>query len=219
MRVWAAVVCISMACGGEGQRARAPEPEPVEDSEPSTAVDPDAWLDVVRGVRVDMRVGRPANERGTPIDEVEAAIREAGGTLDCSDLTWVTDEEGVNEAQCQGSIPIEGTQGIVTANVRKYEIPDEPDTPGLLNLVLGGPFLGANDDAIGEWVEAVRAKLESHYGAPMNADETDPADLRWRAADRHLVVHDPRFAPCGGECNAFVWVGGPEDPELGPRGF
>lgn len=220
------VLLVFLGCGGEAQQPATTPTEPHDVSsepgaEPESGADSETdadWLALARALRVDMRVGRAPDERGTPIDEVEAAIRAAGGALDCGDIGWISDEEGVLEGQCIGSIPIEGVQGMVVANFRRFEIPGEPTEAGLLNVSFGGPFLG-NDDAIGPWLSAVRAKLEPHFGAPENADEELVADLRWRADDRNLVLHDPLRAPCGGECNAFLWIGGPEDPTLGIRGF
>jgi hypothetical protein len=219
---WLALMVL-VACGGEERRTepveRSSEAEPVaNEGEPASATDTEgaAWLGLIRTLRVDMRVGRSVSERGTPIEEVEAAIREAGGALDCGDIGWISDEAGVMEGQCIGSIPIEG--GMVVANFRRYELPGEPTEAGLLNLSFGGPFLG-NDDAIERWLDAAGGKLAPHFGEPENAGDSDAADLRWRAEDRYLVLHDPRRVPCGGECNAFLWIGGPDDPTLGLRGF
>ncbi len=226
MRPLIAFVWLVACGGGEGQRAATPEREPEpESTEEATSVEPvaqqaSAWLELVQSLRYDMEVGVPAERRGSTIATVEAALVEAGGDLDCSDLTWVSDEDGVAERQCGGELRIEGVDGMVSATFRRYEIPDEPNTPGLMHLTLGGPFLGReSDDETERWLAAVRAAVESVYGPPENASEAPTHDLRWRAGDRHLLLHDATRAPCAGICNSFLWVGGPEDPELAARGF
>lgn len=223
-------LALMTACGGGQQgapsktAASAGETETEGEAAIEPTTDPDeavgpTWLRLVQSLRYDMRVGQPASKRGSTIEEVEAAFRQAGGTLDCSDLTWVSDEDGVSERQCSGELAVEGAEGMITVNFRRYEIPGEPTEPGLMNLFLGGPMLGAEDGAMDEWLAAVRARLEPVYGAPDNVDETDAADLRWSAADRHLLLHDASRAPCDGLCGAFLWVAGPEDPQLSARGF
>ncbi|MBO6939759.1 MAG: hypothetical protein JJ863_32610 [Deltaproteobacteria bacterium] len=218
-----------VACGGEGQRSATPEsaPEAAAEEAPSAEEPVEAaphtddgptWLRLAQSLRYDMEVGVPAERRGSTIAAVETALGDAGGTLDCSDLTWVSDEDGVSERQCGGELRIEGIDGMVSATFRRYEIPEEPEAPGLMHLILGGPFLG--DDAETErWLTAVRAAVESVYGPPENASEESTHDLRWRAGDRNLLLHDATRAPCGGLCNSFLWIGGPEDPELSARGF
>ncbi len=181
--------------------------------DPPTPAPAAVWLSTLGELRLGMRPGLSSGSAPSTPEAVTRSFERAGGALDCATPVWISDESGVLDGHCEGTLPIGGQETAVTATFRRFEIPGEDGTPGLLALEAQGPFLG--DPALSSWVASTRAQIEAVHGAPRG----DAAYARWFLADRYVLLHDARQAPCGGLCRAYLWIGGAEHPQLVPRGF
>jgi len=195
--------------------ATAIEPPRSVPSSADSGAEPTAELELpaFTGLRLGMRPGLSGAGRPSTPAEVGAAVAGAGGSLDCGEIGWASDEEGVLDGSCEGKLAIADESVRLRVTFRRFEIPGDDGRAGLLTIQLFGPALGS--EQLEPWLQATRGQLEAAHGSGRVAG----GDVRWHLDDRYLLLHDPRTAPCGGSCTATLWIGGRHHPELSGRGF
>ncbi len=191
-----------------------PSPTKASDGPAATRAPAPTWVAALDALKLGMRPGLAPDQASSTPEQAHAALARAGGVIDCSAPTWVSDEDGVLDGTCEGTLPVEGSSHGISLTFRRFEIPGESGTPGLLTIMVHGPFINDHEGLV-SWLSMMRRGLEVTHGAP----EPHGADSQWHLADRHIQLHDASQAPCGGLCRAYLWIGGKEHPQLVPRGL
>ena len=167
------------------------------------------WIGTLAQLRLGMRPRQPP-PRASTVEEATSTLRQAGARIDCRDMSWVSDEEGVLDGHCEGRWTVEGQEVALRLTFQRYEIPGEDGTPRLLTVEIDARHGGGT-----AWLERVGRALAAAHVAPTQSG----ADRRWRLRGRYLLLHDPSNEPCAGFCVPYLWLGGARHPQLGPRGF
>lgn len=234
-----AVGLVLSACGANGAsepRASDPASASVVPAEapvsPLTEPGPGAPLldrPILDRLRLGMRPGIEGERPSSPA-EVIALVSGAGGEASaCATLSWVSDEDGVEDARCEGTIPLEdGLTARMGLTFRRFALPGEPSEPGLLTVELRPPQRRVAPDRA--WHDAMQSMLTRWYGAPEATGANQVAMRSWRPRDRYVALVLPLIDPSRGTveqlCTSVqpcpeprVWIGGVAHPELIPHGF
>ena len=142
--------------------------------------------------------------RGASRGDAVAALGAAGASLDCDSLTWLSDEAGVETAQCTGTMSLHGHPAMVVLDFVRYRLPGVPPREGLDRVSVSSH----RDTGFRAWLER---DLTRRLGSP---DATNGRDRRWHPRDRWVVLDDPSNQPCGGLCVPTLWILGEGSPVL-----
>lgn len=158
-------------------------------------------LDAIVGLRVGD--GRPDGAVGGSVQETVAALTRAGVPVQCGNLSWISDEAGVEEAQCVGEILLERRRAQLVLNFVRFTRPVGDGQSQLSSVILSSPA-----------DRGFRARIERVFTQRHGQPEARGHDRRWRAGSRFLVLDDPRGDPCGGLCVPTLWIVGQRSPRL-----
>jgi len=122
------------------------------------------------------------------LDEVRSFVRSLGGG-GCGELTWISDEDGVDMAECAISMVRAGrTRSALRLVLLRFDLPGEDGEARLFRIELSPP---ARSEEVRDWSSAMVVEATFAHGG---AAQTSTAGARfaiWPLDDRYVVLVVP----------------------------